>query len=502
MSEMKGQVVAQEINIENDIEISRGIFQSDIIMFFLSEEKNKSERFRKELSEAKKESKSILIFKLDDELMPINDINNFMFVRIEETLKEETIIRLNNILLNSLGSYKRMNHAAFSQIKATFVHKFNIEKYAIISNELVILHNYTGCHLKLFNFKTSTIVNEIKEQSRFLFCWIDHRKEFIIVGVRGFNSEIKVKFFDTNANGMATDEIKIYLPNHTFKYVLKSIAYNISNGNTIISYQYGNRAIGINNIVQFDRNFDLVRLEPEFNINSTGMPCEIKIFSKFIFTWSDTEYLSIYDLNFRFLISVHTGIITALFTCTTLSDYIFIETSNSIKLFNMINFNIENVFVKFQLKLKMIVNENFLFCDQNFNSIYFVQKLIFLKKRSSPHLIYNCDFSLFNSHVYSNPYLLPCGKSACLNCIYRNLNFSTGLIKCTNASCNIQEHRLSDICKRDMKMEQILKENCQKILHEMIRDGNESLVIKCMSISFSCKKVKSGSRSNRSTKSL
>ena len=82
-----------------------------------------------------------------------------------------------------------------------------------------------------------------------------------------------------------------------------------------------------------------------------------------------------------------------------------------------------------------------------------------------------CKMNKNKSHLYSNPYLLECGNSACFDCIINSYNIVTGCFKCDFASCQ-QEHKLPRELKSNNNFKILMAERCEIIFKEMISKGN------------------------------
>jgi hypothetical protein len=100
-----------------------------------------------------------------------------------------------------------------------------------------------------------------------------------------------------------------------------------------------------------------------------------------------------------------------------------------------------------------------------------VYKLDFRKNQNNSNYI--CKFTLFeNQHLYSNPYVLPCGASACLDCIYEHLDIENNL---TCYVCS-EKHSISpQFLEKSSDIETILfdKETIKSIFErgELVMDG-------------------------------
>ena len=90
-------------------------------------------------------------------------------------------------------------------------------------------------------------------------------------------------------------------------------------------------------------------------------------------------------------------------------------------------------------RLIMVLGDKMVFRSK---SSYLIQKVPLFTK-SKNYLDYNssCKLRPFKKpHLLSNPKLLPCGKFACLKCIYRQYNLFKQCLSCV--LCN-QEHKLT-----------------------------------------------------------
>ena len=78
----------------------------------------------------------------------------------------------------------------------------------------------------------------------------------------------------------------------------------------------------------------------------------------------------------------------------------------------------------------------------------------------------------FNPHLFSNPYILPCRNSICLDCFYNGFNFYCGKFCCNFESCK-EEHNLSnDELKEDLALKKVMLEDSQNIIRKFIEFRN------------------------------
>jgi hypothetical protein len=114
--------------------------------------------------------------------------------------------------------------------------------------------------------------------------------------------------------------------------------------------------------------------------------------------------------------------------------------------------------------LKMVHNEKMVFSDLK-------ESLFLYKINYSKNLIdnrYLCKMKKLNPHLYSNPYLLPCGNSICLDCIYDSFNVHCRKFCCNFESCK-EEHILSNYeLKEDIELKKTMLENTDNLMRSFI----------------------------------
>ena len=158
-------------------------------------------------------------------------------------------------------------------------------------------------------------------------------------------------------------------------------------------------------------------------------------------------------------------------------EQVFYKKSQEFLLIDLKSYSIINSIKTQSFKIILILNDKIVFSDNYFN--YFIYK-IETKNNNLNKIIdskYICNFNsnLKLPHLYLNPYLLPCGNSACLNCIYMNYNLYKETIKCNFKNCN-QEHILYKKLIKNDELSENMKNNCQEILKCLI-DEEKNLLI-------------------------
>jgi hypothetical protein len=76
---------------------------------------------------------------------------------------------------------------------------------------------------------------------------------------------------------------------------------------------------------------------------------------------------------------------------------------------------------------------------------------------------YICKLNKFNFHLKYKPFKLPCGNSACWNCICEHINLITGTIKCNFRGSCLENHTLTKNLEPDNETTSKIKNDCEKI---------------------------------------
>jgi hypothetical protein len=86
--------------------------------------------------------------------------------------------------------------------------------------------------------------------------------------------------------------------------------------------------------------------------------------------------------------------------------------------------------------------------------------------------MYSCNSNnlLKPCHLYSKPYILPCGNSVCLDYIYLNYNLYRYKFKCNFENCR-EEHQLNKKLKRNDELIDSINQNLGDLLEALIEKG-------------------------------
>ena len=440
---------------------------ADFVIFFMNNEFLDSPRFRKELEYANFLKKIIIPVTIGNvKNQNFIDLNEFKVIKLVEPICSSA----NATYLKCLN--KLINHAAIMiepldllpyldliQIETNGLCENLLKKIRFISNE-ELLEEING-NLNILNIENVEIVAKLnmKPGGIFKYCWIDHLEQVFVLQCCSNNKSCAF-LYDKTGNVCLSKNLNFDLRH------LVSINYdNRSRQTTICIYDIINCYF---KIFMFNHNFGEIT---EKKIRAD----EVHVSGRLIYAWycGNADKLSIFDINYNFITSFNLPIpIQKVITDNTnRSSYVFFKMEKLFVVFNPNNFQFIGCF-KNQLNLQYLINNTLVFCD-NYKK-YFIYKIDFFKKpikKLDPKLC--CKLNPLDTHLLKNPYLLPCGNSACFECINDNFNVHTDTILCNFETC-LQEHRLVGL-KYDLSFEEALKNNLKEIGNALIESGTPLL---------------------------
>ena len=456
-----------EVNVENfKMKIKNSVF----VIFFLTHEFYKSKRFKREFSSAKARNKLIfflLLEKFD------NLDKGFKVIQFDEENKDQAIIILRSLLLRVLlvKNYNNENiDFRFLSIKLVDSQNFSLlqkPKVDLLSlNELIFERPLNG--VKIVNFVRNSTVSEFNTnitERHFmnLICFIEHLQVFLVAGTNRDRDIFSLALFDKNGKFIRSiDSIE-----KTSAKLLKNLFYAKKSQKIFIEYE------------NLDEIPILVKLKDSFQCDSlknfkTGE--SILVFNDWIFTWynyeDDDTSLQIYDLDFHSIGSIiFDSTISYVSSDLSHSNLLIIELSNkTVNILNVDNFLIISS-IKHPFDFGIMLRDRIVFFKKRECSYLFFYKVNFNKNNIMIERKYICNLDPLKPHLYLNPYLLPCGNSGCLLCIYKHLNIYTGYIKCNFETC--KEIHWDFNFKKDTLTTQIINENTVEIITSLMNSGNQ-----------------------------
>ena len=372
------------------------------------------------------------------------------------TIESYDLQSKDNFIRNSLFSYKKgtynLDKNLFTnQVRTNLSMIKRVQNanlflgLSIISNEEIIVREMNG-NIKIINFETNKIIGYIYLDGAFnsSHCWLEHCERLFVI------DKFVCKLFEKNGQIDRIIDVNALPKNNSLTPL-----YNQMTKETIITTIYGNITI-------LDREFKLKRV---FDLQKQNR-IKLEILNENIYLWDSYGNFEVYDFNFYKLVSflVSDLITTVMYDHQMTSNFIlFIQLLNKdVLLFNTNTFTIDG-FIRANFELSFVLNENLILNDYDGNLLMY--KLELKHTENELNSKYICKINPFDKHLYSNPFLLPCGASGCLDCIYNNMNFYVGIYKCTICHDN---HVLNGKLEKDFLTNELLKDNCKEILKMML----------------------------------
>jgi hypothetical protein len=429
------------------------ITKSNIVIFFINNIYRNTKRLLLEFHLAKKEQKPIIVILIGNENLRAYSKNKLIhhpvFLRIlepfdsdlNELLKQTQLFLLRAFNIDKTYFSKKIPEIKLVEKLKTQKTSMNYKFEIISNNESIILSTKTGVVIR--NLKTGSLIGEINNGTHFTFHWIEHLQ--------------KILLFYNNSTQWA----ELYEKNGTFSELasfndstvdVKSFFYNHNTKDTYIVTsdrvgKYGNN-LKYQNCMNYYKNYN------------------VKVSTRFVFEWLNQK-LNIYSIYFSFWTKIETlNPIYSIIIDKNQSLNFLIQTENSeILVYDYKTFNLIGS-IKSPFKSLMYLNENIIF--SNLSGISIVTRIELEGKDSRNK--YKCYFNPNQPHIYCNPYLLPCGNSACLDCIQWSMNIFIQKFRC---GCNEKQHSFDTEMKKNSKLNETMKENTHEILNEMLITGVE-----------------------------
>ena len=461
------RIINHENLIRNEVE------SSDVVIVFITNNFHSCENFHKELEFAKNANKILLpVFLSNSKEMNftssnIIDLNDFIVTTIYEPLNsdlnEDALNRFKKFLFSALQIEERLHFRPVIDIDLISIKKmknFESFKTSLIPNAniLVIKQNDS---IKILDFKISKIIGEIIiEISDYRYCWIDHLNQLFIIYNDHETLEKQGALFDQRGQLIRKINIESYI---------SSVQYNRTNRKTYLTSVSYRQHKGL----VYDENMNLESAKTVYNYPSI----QISKHHIFALSYNSNEDIHIYDLAFNYLTSIQTtSTIISMHEDANREYLIYVETTSGFEILNTNTFSISN-HVENPFQLLMIFNDKIIFKDSIEN--LFIYKINLRKAQNIIHSDFICENNSLRPHLHKNSYLLPCGHSACADCVYKNFNIYLRLYKCYVNSCK-QEYRLTNELDKNLKLNEAIEKNNEKIFKTFIEYGNDFVNLKGM----------------------
>jgi hypothetical protein len=436
----------KKINENKDIQKTSIIQRSDLIIFFFT---NKYIETNFKIDWKKKENKIFFIVLLEDiEQIPSLDLSDAVIFNLYDSTDLNEIKRFQIFLsrlinFKSITSYKMVIYESWElSLRKCFRNYFDLScvlKLEFIEKDKAIVKtckNNTKYEILIIDWFKGTIISKINIENEYHldFCWIEHLNQ-VLVHQDYVNAK---KFLLFTINGYFVKEI--FLEN-TIEHIVSAISYNKDNFE-----------VYLNVFDKVSSSGSILILNEEFTqIN--------KISSNIINSDIPLNYLSeIEILNIQYNIFHH----NTFYAFIQEKNFINLDYCHDVYIFDKRSYSIVGV-IKTRERLVACCEGKLFFLYYDCYSIHNIRVSFF------PDSSAYCKINPFKqAHLLSNPYLLPCGYSACLDCIFNHYNIIKRIFICPMCK---KEHNLkfNQLEASDMDACTTISDKLKSSIHEIGR---------------------------------
>ncbi len=408
----------EKIDEDKRIEKTETILRSDLIIFFLTNKYTESHNFK--INWKEKEKKLFLIVLMENiEKISYLDLNDSIIFNFYDSMYSNEIKRF-QIFLSRLIDFKSIKSNKIVMIESVmlnskqFWHKFYtrnfVQKLEFIGKDRVIVKTFedkTKYEILIVDWKEGKFISKIKIEDKYNldFCWIEHLNQLLVY--QDYVNEKKFLLFTING-----DLVRKVFSENTIEQIVSAISYNKDNFEVYLNVF--DNASSSGSVLILNEEFTQIK-----KISSNIINLDIPL-----------NYLSeIEILNIKYNIFHHS------------TNYAFIQEKNFINLnewdyvyiFDKRSYSIVGV-IKTHERLVACCEGKLFFFYYDYYSIHNIRVSFF------PDSSAYCKINPFKqAHLLSNPYLLPCGYSACLDCIFNHYNIFKRILMCPMCK---KEHNL------------------------------------------------------------
>ena len=439
------QVINQFDSFGNLIH-SKIINECEIVLFALTNRFCESENFIKN-HEAAKKGKKIIFYMLLEKInfAGLNNLNAFDFSGLVHlTYQESAKNRLENVLSRALQIKRDYQSINFEWITTKFKNNsvIIVKQHHMLNEEVIINHNeYHNFKISVYNLKTGDLISTCSNFVDF-FCWLSFLNSFICMNRMYNNTQPFITIFDNK--GSLVNRVEIL--NKMDVFVVRSILCNEEKEEFYLhGFEY---SLG-ETIWIFDKKIQVIKIIENYSIYDLA--------SKYsnVIEFRNLQYSVFYNsMKFCALQILH------------------VSNHHEILIFELNSYSIVGS-IKTSYRLEVFFNNKIILRDDK-NKIYLIYKINFSKRETlsisnSIDTKFICKSSQYlkSPHLYSNPYLLPCGNSVCFDCIHLNYNLYKNTFKCSFENCKV-EHILTKQLEKHDDLVNLINMNCKKLFEPLI----------------------------------
>jgi hypothetical protein len=403
----------------------------------------------------------------------VSNFNNSISTNERDELVEQNkifITRLTNLKKTNLNQIRVIESNELITKRLTFGnHNFNkdviIRKIEIIGDDEVIVKTGNkqdqGKEILFINCKKAKEIVVGQNDGGYLrqeFCWIYHLKE-IFCFLKDFSNQKKFALFSKETGNL----IRVIDSTDCHPYEVDSVSYNKNNYELYLNVF--NTIDTKSSILILDKDFVLIKklrndlYNPDLPLNFV---MTIELFNAEYKTVHYKSNFAFCQKRFRLRNYCDDEQVKNNHTITDDIEELYSYSIQDIHIFDKSSYSFVGV-IHSQNELITILNGKMLFRTK---SGYLIQNIPLFKSNLPDNEAFCKIIDPFREpHLLSNPYLLPCGGLACLNCIQKRYNLFKRSFDCEICK---EEHNLPQKLEplNSSKMRGLLNEDLLNILSE------------------------------------
>jgi hypothetical protein len=355
-----------------------------------------------------------------------------IFLKRLKNLKIPNVNQISEVCLNKFKLIQKKKASIALIEKLELIEEDNI----IVKTQNEINASNTYEQIIVIDLKGGKTVSKIgdKNMQKQDFCWINNLN-LILCYQKKYRKDSTLSLFNRNGDL----ERIVHLNNRYIQNII-SVFYDKNNFQVYLNTEKESRStLVLNEQFELIHNIDHELTDPNFQVNFIS---KIRIFQ--------IDY-KIFHYNSKI----------AFF-----QEIKYDRQNNDVYVFDKSSYSIIGV-IQTNNILTLIFGDKMIFKVFTHDKYeYLVQKLPFINKSYSNDYNAFCKFkSPFKPpHLLSNPHLLPCGNSACLDCIYDNYNLFKRTFKC-------------EICNQGHILPQILKPLNRSIINDCLNQNLVKMIV-------------------------
>ena len=410
---------------------------SNVVIYFLTKQFIQSDKFKEDWSKRKDKFFLIILLENIQSLMDF-DLNQFCVSHFYDSVltEKKKAMSRNKVFLSQLIKLKNFasvnmdneesNPNKFALQIGKISSKFFVKTIELISDKIVIVKSFDE-KILVIDWNIGSILGRIECQAVILgsqfceeeqeFCWISHLNQIFcsrkLSYERNVEVELKCSLFSIKGDQIRT-VYSIFKSNHR----VNSIVYNKTNFEVYLNIYDATSTK--RSIFILNKEFNLINLIDN-NLSNPILSLYLDYTSEIILF--NVPY-NIFHYNSKIAFLQKFGE--------------WDDNHQNVYIFDKSSFSIIDT-IKVNQKLICVHHDKMFFMSK---TSYIIEKVPLLKSNLLEYDVF-CVFCRLNSfkksHLITNPYLLPCGNSACLDCIHQHYNIFKRTLQC--GICN-QEHKL------------------------------------------------------------